>query len=149
MIPIKLFPDLYTCMLTYQGITLYIIYTFLCILHTAVSGQECTDTVGWFGHDGNVVPQGQSFILAGYTVPCSGTVVAWEFCYRIAKWCRISDILSWYLEDNRNEGYGKYQEFNIAASLYEICSLRWESSGKYSKRQNWVQYLSWDSCQEL
>ena len=25
----------------------------------------------------------QTFILAGYTIPCSGTVVAWEFCYRI------------------------------------------------------------------
>ena len=25
---------------------------------------------------------GQTFILAGYTVPCSGTVVAWEFCYQ-------------------------------------------------------------------
>ena len=35
-------------------------------------------------HDSNIVPQGQTFILAGYTVPCNGTVVAWEFCYRIA-----------------------------------------------------------------
>ena len=25
----------------------------------------------------------ETFILAGYTVPCNGTVVAWEFCYRI------------------------------------------------------------------
>ena len=35
-------------------------------------------------NDSNIVPQGQTFILAGYTVPCSGTVVAWEFCYRRA-----------------------------------------------------------------
>ena len=35
-------------------------------------------------HDSNIVPQGQTFIFAGYTVPCSGTVVAWEFCYRTA-----------------------------------------------------------------
>ena len=34
-------------------------------------------------HDGNIVTVGQTFILAGYTVPCNGTVVAWEFCYRI------------------------------------------------------------------
>ena len=34
-------------------------------------------------HDSNIVSQGQTFILAGYTVTCSGTVVAWEFCYRI------------------------------------------------------------------
>ena len=48
----------------------------------AVSGQECTDTVGSLSHDSNIVLQGQTFILTGYTVPCSGTVVAWEFCYR-------------------------------------------------------------------
>ena len=50
----------------------------------AVSGQECTNTVGSLSHDSNIVAQGQTFILAGYTVPCSGTVVAWEFCYRRA-----------------------------------------------------------------
>ena len=52
----------------------------------AVSGQECTDTVtvGSLSHDNNTVIAGQTFILAGYTVPCSGTVVAWEFCYRIS-----------------------------------------------------------------
>ena len=33
-------------------------------------------------HDSNLVPQGQTFILAEYIVPCNGTVVAWEFCYR-------------------------------------------------------------------
>ena len=33
-------------------------------------------------HHSNLVTQGQTFILAGYAVPCSGTVVAWEFCYR-------------------------------------------------------------------
>ena len=49
-----------------------------------VSGQECTDTVGSLSHDSNFVTQGQTFILAEYTVPCSGTVVAWEFCYRIS-----------------------------------------------------------------
>ena len=33
-------------------------------------------------HNSNIVPQDQTFIIAGYTVPCNGTVVAWEFCYR-------------------------------------------------------------------
>ena len=33
-------------------------------------------------HDSSIVTPGQTFILAGYTVPCSGTVVAWEFCYQ-------------------------------------------------------------------
>ena len=35
-------------------------------------------------HDSDVVPADQTFILAGYTIPCSGTVIAWEFCYQIA-----------------------------------------------------------------
>ena len=34
-------------------------------------------------HDRNIAPQGQTFILAEYKVNCSGTVVAWEFCYRV------------------------------------------------------------------
>ena len=51
----------------------------------AVSGQECTDTVtvGSLSHDNNIVTADRTFILAGYTVPCNGTVVAWEFCYQI------------------------------------------------------------------
>ena len=50
-----------------------------------VSGQECTNavTVGSLSHDKNLVDLDQTFLLAGYTVPCSGTVVAWEFCYQI------------------------------------------------------------------
>ena len=57
----------------------------LLILYT-VSGQECIDTVtvGSLSHDNNIVTIDQTFILAGYTVPCSGTVVAWEFCYRLS-----------------------------------------------------------------
>ena len=35
-------------------------------------------------HDNNLVTADQTFILAGYTVPCNGTVVAWEFCYQIS-----------------------------------------------------------------
>ena len=49
----------------------------------AVSGQECTDTVGFLSHDDNIVTHAHTFIFAGYTVPCNGTVVAWQFCYRI------------------------------------------------------------------
>ena len=56
-----------------------------CTTTTVVSGQECTDTVGSLNHDSNpnIVPLDQTFILAGYIVPCNSTVVAWEFCYRI------------------------------------------------------------------
>ena len=35
-------------------------------------------------HDSKIVTADQTFILAGYTVPCNGTVVAWEFCYRLS-----------------------------------------------------------------
>ena len=55
-----------------------------CISTAAVNGQECTDAIGSLDHDSIIVPQGRTFILAGYTVPCDGTVVAWEFCYRRA-----------------------------------------------------------------
>ena len=53
---------------------------------TAVSGRECTDTVGSLSDDrnSNIVISGQIYILAGYTVPCNATVVAWEFCYQRA-----------------------------------------------------------------
>ena len=51
------------------------------ITTTAVSGQECAVTIGSLSHDSNIVTDNQTFILAGYTVPCNRTVVAWEFCY--------------------------------------------------------------------
>ena len=35
-------------------------------------------------HDSNIVGLDRTFILAGYAIPCGGTVVAWEFCYRIS-----------------------------------------------------------------
>ena len=57
------------------------------ILYTiAVSGQECADTVtvGSLSHDNNIIPLDQTYILAGYTVTCSGAVVAWEFCYQLS-----------------------------------------------------------------
>ena len=53
----------------------------------AVSGQLCITSadIGFQMSDidrSNVVPLCQTFILTGYTVPCVGTVVAWEFCYK-------------------------------------------------------------------
>ena len=69
----------------------------------AVIGQQCTDTVGSLSHDSNIVTQGQTYILAGYTIPCSGTVVALGVL--LSNKCNISDILSWYLEDNWNNGW--------------------------------------------
>ena len=61
---------------------------YYCIYHKAISGQECTDTdiVGSLDHNINIIaaPVDRTFILAGYTVPCSATVVAWEFWYQIS-----------------------------------------------------------------
>ena len=54
------------------------------IATAAVSDHDCTDIVGSLSHDSNIVTADQTLILAGYTIPCSGIVVAWEFCYRIS-----------------------------------------------------------------
>ena len=35
-------------------------------------------------HDSKIVTADQTYILAGYVIPCNGTVVAWEFCYQIS-----------------------------------------------------------------
>ena len=48
----------------------------------AVTSQDCTDIVGSLSHNGSDVDPDPTFILADYIVPCSGTVVAWEFCYQ-------------------------------------------------------------------
>ena len=51
----------------------------------AVNGQNCTGAVtsGSLSHHSNHVVVHKTFILAGYAASCSGTVVAWEFCYRV------------------------------------------------------------------
>ena len=48
-----------------------------------ISGQECADTVGSLNHNNSIVTADRTFILAGYTVLCNRTVVAWEFCYHV------------------------------------------------------------------
>ena len=53
-----------------------------CYYVAIVSGQECTGAVGSLNHDSNLVTVDQTLILAGYTVSCNITVVAWEFCYQ-------------------------------------------------------------------
>ena len=49
----------------------------------AVCGQDCTGTVGSLSHDNTIITLDQTFILAGYRVPCNRIVVAWEFCYQV------------------------------------------------------------------
>ena len=50
----------------------------------AINGQNCEDTVGSLDHDSNIIMERHTSILNGYIVPCKGTVIAWEFCYRVA-----------------------------------------------------------------
>ena len=52
---------------------------------TAVSGQNCVDTVGSLAHNNIDVPYNQTFIFTDqdYTISCEGTVIAWDICYRI------------------------------------------------------------------
>ena len=74
----------------------------------------CTDTVGSLSHDSNIVPQGLTFILAGYTVPCNSTVVAWEFCYRRASGSVTFFPGIWRVTGtNDNRGYTLVQSNNI------------------------------------
>ena len=35
-------------------------------------------------NNSDITDQNKTFILAGYIIPCSETVVAWEFCYRLS-----------------------------------------------------------------
>ena len=36
------------------------------------------------GHNRTIIDEDKTFILAGYVITCSGTVVSWEFCYQIS-----------------------------------------------------------------
>ena len=57
-------------------------------------------------HDSNIVLQGQTFILAGYTIPCDGTVVAWEFCYRISNNTSVTFYPGiWRINNSSNTDY--------------------------------------------
>ena len=98
----------------------------------AVNGQECTDTVGSLSHDSNIVTAGQTYILAGYTVPCSGIVVAWEFCYRISvgAWTFYPGI--WRITRTRDS--------NIDYELFQSSSVTYNQS---------IQTSGVDSCQRV
>ena len=99
----------------------------------AVSGQQCTDTVGSLSHDSNIVTVDQTFILAGYTLSCNGTVVAWEFCYRI----RGATSVTFYPGIWRATGImGSYTDYELIQSN----SVTYDSS---------IQTSGYDSCQRV
>ena len=111
---------------------MYIVCISLYLLCIAINGQECTGAVGSLSHDSNIVPQDQTFILAGYTIPCSGTVVAWEFCYRI-----ISGSVTFYPGIWRiNETMGGNTDY----ALVQANSVTYDVS---------IQTSGIDSCQRV
>ena len=102
--------------------------------HTvAVNGQECTVTVGSLSHDSDIIVSDQTFILAGYTLPCNGTVVAWEFCYLI----NDATSVTFYPGIWRITGTAG---LNIDYELIQSNIVTYDSS---------IQTSSYDSCQRV
>ena len=99
----------------------------------AVSGQECTNTVGSLSHDSNIVTPVQTFLLAGYTIPWSETLVAWEFCYRISDgvWTFYPGI--WRITGTRGSNINDYE-------LIQSSSVTYNQS---------IQTSGVDSCQRV
>ena len=103
------------------------------ILYTAaVSGLNCTVTVGSLSHDRNFVTVDHTFILDGYRVPCTGTVVAWEFCYRIT-----NGTATFY------PGIWRISKKNGANTCYELVQ---SNSVTYNSS---IRTNSVDSCQRV
>jgi len=65
---------------------------------------------GSLSHDNDVTTiSDQTFILAGRTVPCSGTVVAWEFCYQISSVTSVTFYPSiWRITGTNASSYPDY-----------------------------------------
>ena len=76
-----------------------------------VNGQECggVATVGSLVHGNETVQEDQTFILAGYAVPCNGTVVAWEFCYQISNATSVTFYPGIWRADTRSNGSTKFK----------------------------------------
>ena len=90
----------------------------------AVNGyrNECIDTVrvGSISHNSNTIPNYQTFILAGYEIPCSGTVVAWEFCYQRSTTPRT---LMFYPSVWRNRDDVNYELIHFNIVIYDPSTL--------------------------
>ena len=72
--------------------------------------------------DRNIVATNRTFILAGYTVPCNGTVVAWEFCYLIGGAASVTF----------HPGIWRISETNNSSTHYELVqsnSITYDPSG--------------------
>ena len=83
-------------------------------------------------HDSDIIVSDQTFILAGYTFPCNGTVVAWEFCYRISNGVSTFYPAIWRITGTRNS--------NTDYELIQSNSVTYDSS---------IQTSGYDSCQRV
>ena len=64
----------------YRCVIIKVSVTISYVDHIGIIDQ-CPDVVGSLDHNSGIILPHRTFILVGYTVPCSGTVVAWEFCH--------------------------------------------------------------------
>ena len=66
--------------------------------------------VGSLNYDSNIIDEDETYILAGYIVPCDGTVVAWEFCYHISGVSSVTFYPGiWRITDQKNNGKTDYE----------------------------------------
>ena len=93
----------------------------------------CTDTVGSLSHDSNIITVDHTFILAEYIVSCNGTVVAWEFCYRIGSGLVTFHPGIWRITSMKNNNVRDY-------SLVQSNTITYNASIKTNGTSN-------DQCQ--
>ena len=75
-----------------------------------VDGSNERKTVGSLNYGSSNIDEDETYILAGYTVPCSGTVISWEFCYQISG--RTSATFYpgiWRITDQKENGDTDYE----------------------------------------
>ena len=77
----------------------------------------------------NIVTQVQTFILAGYTVPCGGTVIAWEFCYRLSNGLSTFYPGIWGITGTRG---GSSTDYELVQSNSITYDQSIQTSGVYS-----------------
>ena len=81
-------------------------------------------------HDSKIVTVDQTFILAGYTVLCSGTVVAWEFCYQAGNTAPVTFYPGiWRITGSSSMGNTDYELVQSISVTYDPSI---QTSGIYS-----------------
>ena len=79
-------------------------------IYVVVGDRNNKMTVGSLNYGSSNIDEDQTFILAGYTVPCNGTVVAWEFCYQISAATSVTFYPGiWRITDEESDGDTDYE----------------------------------------